>query len=183
MRPLDDLVRLVDGELDAQAADALEEHALGCDECSRQLERLAALTLAIREAGAQGLVRFALTPSLLSAIEASGLPTKHYRVPAGGRVACGVGTDDAYVITTLYAQLDEAERVDVQMEAGPIALRMRDVPFDRARGQVMWAESGAQVRTYPTMTISVRVLAVDHAGERTLGEYRLDHEAYRAPPG
>jgi len=42
---------------------------------------------------------------------------------------------------------------------------------------VHWLPSASRVRAMPSTTLTLRLLAVDEAGERPLGEYTLEHSA------
>ena len=50
-----------------------------------------------------------------------------------------------------------------------------DLPFDPAAGEVLFLPSAAALRKMPAHTMRVRLVAVDEAGERPLGEYTFAH--------
>ena len=50
-----------------------------------------------------------------------------------------------------------------------------DAGFDAAAGEVLYLPSAARLRKMAANTKRVRLVAVDEAGERTLGEYTFAH--------
>jgi hypothetical protein len=53
--------------------------------------------------------------------------------------------------------------------------RLEDVPFDPGAGELISLPSAAALRKMPVHTYRVRLLAVDAAGDRPLGEYTFAH--------
>ena len=84
----------------------------------------------------------------LEALKRQGLRIREYRVPAGGRAEVGGEASEQ---------------------------RVEDVPFDPAAGEVLFLPSAAALRKRPVHTVRVRLVAVDEAGERALGEYTFAH--------
>jgi hypothetical protein len=58
--------------------------------------------------------------------------------------------------------------------------RLKDIPFDAASGEVLFAPKLTEVRELPSHEMVVRLLAVDAAGEREIGHYTFRHQA--GPP-
>ena len=58
--------------------------------------------------------------------------------------------------------------------------RFPDVPFDAQSGRLFMLTRSDVLRTLPSMTLPIRLLAVDAEGERTLGEFALQHTAFSA---
>ncbi|HXR55673.1 MAG TPA: hypothetical protein VN858_02660 [Casimicrobiaceae bacterium] len=56
----------------------------------------------------------------------------------------------------------------------------RDVPFDAASGEVVVAAKLAAIRAMPSHRQRVRLVAVDEAGERVIGDYTFNHTAGEA---
>lgn len=168
------------GELDAAAEAPLEEHFFACAHCTRRLEGLAALASGIRAAVRDGAVAMALTPRFLGYLKEQGLRIREYPVEPGGRVDCTITAQDDAVVSRLHAPLAGAQRVDalhsLDLGGGRIERRrMEDVPFDRDAGEVLFTPSAKTLRALPAHTWSVRLIAVEEAGERTLGEYTFAH--------
>lgn len=170
------------GELPAAAETAVEEHYLGCARCARRLEQLAALATGIRAAVRDGAVRAVITRSFLDNLKREGMRIREYRVEPGERVACTIRMDDDAVVARMQAPLAGVKRVDLldSLDLGDGRLsqwRFEDVPFDPDAGEVLNLPSAAVVRSMPVFTSRVRLLAVDEAGERLLGEYTFAHRA------
>jgi len=168
------------GELDEADQAPLEEHFFACAHCTRRLERLAALASGIRAAVRDGAVALALTPRFLGYLKDHGLRIREYPVDPGGRVECTITAEDDAVVSRLHAPLAGAQRVDalhsLDLGGGRIERRrMEDVPFDRDSGEVLFTPSTKELRKLPAHIWRVQLLAVDEAGERTLGEYSFAH--------
>jgi anti-sigma factor RsiW len=167
------------GELPAAAQEPLEEHLFACASCSARLEELAALASGIRAAVRDGRVAAVISVPFLEMLKRQGLRIREYRVPPGGRVDCTLRADDDAVVSRMQAPLAGVKRVDAlrRMEVGDevTETRLEDVPFDPAAGEVLHLPSAAWVRGLPANTLRVRLVAVDEAGERALGEYTFAH--------
>lgn len=158
----------------------LEEHLLACAECSATLETIAALGEGVRRLGGQGRLHGALVPSILDRLASEGRVIRRYRAAAGGHIHCTAGAEDDLVVLELAADLADVERVDLLYLTGDGALleRVPHVPVAGGR-EVLWASPGERIRALPTATFLVRLMAVESAGERVVGEYTLHHTAYR----
>jgi anti-sigma factor RsiW len=167
------------GELPAAAQEPLEEHLFACASCSARLEELAALASGIRAAVREGKVKAMISAPFLDALKRQGLRIREYRVPPGGRVNCTLRADDDAVVSRLQAPLAGVKRIDAlqRLELGGevFETRLEDVPFDPAAGEVLSLPSAAGLRKLPAHTLRVRLVAVDEAGERPLGEYTFAH--------
>ncbi len=170
------LLMLALGELSDAEADEADEHVLACGECAARLERLMAIGIGIRDLVRAGKTWVVLGPSMLERLEHDGLVSRTYRIRPGETVPCGVGTDDVYALTHLEADFTDVRRVDLVVRG--TAMRVEDLPFDRARGEITFVERSDHVRTLPTSMIRFALVAVDATGDRTLGEYALSHTAY-----
>jgi hypothetical protein len=175
---LERLVMLALGELGDQEAAEVEEHVLGCGTCASTLERLLRIGAAAREIVRSGKVALPVTASLVEQLTSAGLVSRSYHLAPGRIVPCTAGAVDIYALTTLEADLNGIERIDIVRTAPGSSVRMRDVPFDRASGLVRFVSRSDFLRTLPTTRLRLEVLAVDEAGERKLGEYFLDHTAF-----
>lgn len=155
----------------------VEEHLFTCDECDRRLRAVAALAdgaagLARRRGG----LRMGLTASLARRLASDGLRIREYRAAPGETTRCAVGRHDDLVLTWLAADLRGVERVDlVTTTGGELLERVPDVPIDRQSGRVIIAYAGEALRTWPARTVVTRLIAVESAGERTVGEYTFVH--------
>jgi hypothetical protein len=70
-------------------------------------------------------------------------------------------------------RVDALRRVEVGGEVTEI--RVPDVPFDPAAGELLYLPSAAELRRLPAHTQRVRLVAVEEAGERPIGEYVFAH--------
>lgn len=168
------------GELPEAAEAPLEEHVFGCAHCTRRLGELAALASGIRAAVRSGAVQAVITQPFLDALKRHGMRIREYGLGPGERVACTLGADDDAVVSRMRAPLAGVTRVDAlqSMDLGDGRVqewRLEDVPFDPAAGELLSLPSAAVLRKLPAHTIRVRLVAVDGADERPLGEYTFAH--------
>ncbi len=164
-------------ELDEADAATLDEHILACTTCATTLTRLISLGPAVHALIATGQVPFAAPTSLVQHLDRAGLVSRTYRLRPGESLPCAVGVTDIYAATHLEADLSQVDRVDL-VRVTPVGdVRLEDVPFDRDRGVVSLINPSAVIRTYPTMQIRMRLVAVDGGADRVLGEYTLEHRA------
>ena len=168
------------GELDEAAEASIDEHVLGCDACSRGLSLIVALGDGIRAAFRRGSVRAFVTRAFVERAVERGTRVREYRVPRNGSVNCSVAPDDDLLIAHLEAPLAGVKRVDALSyldDAAPPEV-FRDIPFDAAGDEVVLAPKIAYVRTLPSHSQRVRLVAVDDRGERVIGDYTFTHSAH-----
>jgi len=161
------------GELDETREAAIEEHYLGCAACSAQLEEVEALGAGVRRAFAEGHVTAVISSAFAERLRHRGLHLREYRVPCNGSVNCTVAPEDDVLLSRLQVPLQGVERIDLLV--APADLRLEDVPFDAASGEVVVAPSIAYIRTLPAHRQVMRLVAVGADGERVLGEYTFNH--------
>ena len=89
----------------------------------------------------------------------------------GGSVNCTIAAADDFVVSRLAAPLSGVQRLDLVTDAG----RFEDVPFDAAAGEVLMCPAPAELKRRSAFTHHVRLVSVDEAGERVLGEYTFLH--------
>jgi len=166
-------------ELPADANERIDEHLLGCACCSADLGELVALGGAVRESLRRGTVHAFVTDPFVRDLVEAGLRVREYRVPRNGSVDCHVAADDDLLVARLEAPLAGINRIDVfaRDSLGPEDYVFRDVPFDAASGEVVLAPNLAILRTKPSHRHHMRLVAVDAAGERIIGEYTFVHTA------
>ena len=176
------LARLLDywlDELPADATEGIDEHLLGCAACSAELGELVALGGAVREALRRGTVHAFLTDPFIRRLAEGGRRVCEYRVPHNGSVNCAVAPDDDLLAAHLEAPLAGVSRVDAFAtdSLDPTEHAFRDIPFDAARGEVLLVPNLAALRGMPSHRFQVRLVSVDAAGERAIGEYTFNHTA------
>jgi hypothetical protein len=174
------LATLVDywlAELPAADEQRIEEHLLGCAACTQRLGDLAATAGDIRTLIRQGVVRTVITGALLERLAREGLRVKEYALAAGGSVQCTVTADDDLVATRLAVDMRGVARLDLSMcdAAGNEQDRLEDLPVSVFAREVVVLQQMARLRALPARVNRVRLLAVDDAGERLLGEYTFIH--------
>jgi len=169
-----ELATLVDywfGDLPPEREAAFEEHLFGCAECTGKLQELVALGAAVRNAWRAGAVRAVISPALYEAMKKEGLRLREYPVLPGGSVNCTIAASDDFVVSRLSAPLAGVRRLDLVTDAE----RFEDVPFDAAAGEVLMCPAPAPLKRRGAFTRRVRLVAVEDAGERLLGEYTFEH--------
>lgn len=181
-RPVSDeaLVDWWTGELAAPERRRVDHHLLACAHCSARAAQLAGLAHGVRSlVSAEPPV--VLAPLAVEKLRHEGRRVREYRIAPGGGVRCTVGPDDDVVVARLAVDLQGVARLDVAMRiAGGPERRFSEIPFDRAAGEVVLSPP-ADILALPAHVAEVRLLAVDPAGERLLGEYRLDHSPWPGP--
>lgn len=166
------------GELGAERGEALEEHLFACGGCAARLDELARLAAGVRATFRSGGVYAVVSPSFVEKLRGEGLRVREYRLAPGGSVDCTIRAAD-FVISRLSADLSGVKRLDLfeEVDDGRAGLAMHDVPFDPAAGEVLVCPPPALLRKMPTHVARMRLVAVDEAGSRTLGEYTFHHAA------
>ena len=166
------------GELDEAGEARVEEHFLGCDECSKNLQGVVELAGGIRALVRQGAMHVVLTDAFVSRLAAQGLQLREYRVPCNGSIHCTVAPDDDLLITRLEAPLAGIEQVDavlLNFDEAAGQQRLRDIPFNRSTGEVVLTPGTKNIRAAGAHTARVQLLAVDRQSERLIGEYTFNH--------
>jgi anti-sigma factor RsiW len=164
------------GELAPAEEEALEAHFFACRRCSGELEAFVALAGGIRSAFRDGALHAVVSPPFLRAMRDRGLQVREYPVSPGGSVQCTLGAGDDAVVGRLQAPLAGVRRLDlVNVVDGAPEIRLADIPFDPAAGEVIFCPAAAWLRSMPAHTDKVRLLAVEPAGEKTIGEYTFVH--------
>jgi len=168
------------GELDAATEERIDEHLLGCGECSARLAELAGLGSGIRTAFRHGLVQAFVTDDFIRRLGEHGIHIREYRLPCNGSVNCTVTPEDELVTARLEAQLGGVTRLDAIFSTstgGSAEEVLRDIPFNAASGAVVLATKMTQLRAMPSQQFRVRLMAVDQGGERVIGDYTFNHTA------
>lgn len=164
-------------DLSPSEEEAVERHLLACDECSGRLRDVIGLADRIRVVARGGTVRVVVTDAFLNRLVQEGLRVREYRVTPGGRVACTVTADDDLVVGRFVAPLGGVGRVDLARcdAEGREVQRFRNLPFNPARGEVLFTARTDVLRTLPASVQRYRLIAVEASGERVLAEYTFAH--------
>jgi anti-sigma factor RsiW len=168
------------GELAAAEADRVEEHFMACEDCAARLEWLAELADGVRAAVRTGALGLVVPEPFVEAMKRAGMRLREYRTEPGMTTRCTIRADDDAVVSRLRGSLAGATRVDMlhRVEIGGAAqgeVRVEDVPFDPAAGELLFIPPPAALKKMPAHTLRVRLVAVGEGGERSLGEYTFAH--------
>ncbi len=165
------------GELDPDTESRIEQHYLGCAECSRRVEELNALAEGVRAVARSSGVTAVVNEPFVRRLTERGLNVREYRVPRNGSVNCTIAPEDDFVVARLEAPLAGVTRLDlVNIGAdGKTEMRLEDIPFVAESGGVVVSTSVITLRALPATTLRMRLLAVDSNGERALGDYTFHH--------
>jgi hypothetical protein len=165
------------GDLAPDQEQPIEEHLLACSHCSRRLQEVVVLGSEISSSFRRGEMNVVISSPFMNNMKAQGLRFREYCVPAGGTVECTITTDDDAVIGRLQAPLEDVKRLDIfLMDAqGKAQVKLTDIPFDRAAGEVLFCPPAAELKKLPAHTDRIRLVAIDELGERKLGDYTFNH--------
>lgn len=171
--------------LDDREEEAVEQHLLGCDQCGDRLRELIALAEGVRALAREGALRMVVSDAFLRRAVEEGVQVREYVVPAGGGVQCTVSAEDDILVGRLAADLREARRVDLCLcdGRGIEQMRLADIPVRPGADSVVYQESIAFMKAAPSLTLIARLVSVDEAGERLLGEYTFHHTRSLPGPG
>jgi anti-sigma factor RsiW len=166
------------GELDSEAERQVEQHFFGCAHCGGNLAEIVALGGAIRTVFQTGLLTTIISAAFLERMKQRGMQVREYPVSPGGRTYCTITAADDAVIARMKAPLANVARLDVLQidEAGNTHARHIDVPFDARAGEVLVCPAAAALKTMPSFCDTMRLVTIDAAGERVLGDYIFDHQ-------
>lgn len=163
------------GELDEANEARVDEHLLGCDQCSASLQSLVELAGGLRSLVRQGAVPAVVTGAFVARLAKQGLRLREYRVPCNGSVHCTVAPDDDLLVSRLEAPLAEVEQVDALLFDETGQQRLHDIPFNRSTGEVVLTPGIEKIRAAGAHAARVRLFAVDRQSERMIGEYTFIH--------
>ena len=163
------------GDLAQNEEERIEEHLFGCAQCSEQLGELAKLGAGIKSAFRSGEAWAVISPDFLQRMKQEGLRLREYRVGPGGSVNCTINAADDAVVSRLQASLEGVTRVDLVRLSAQGEGRLTDIPFEPTAGEVLFCPSAASLKQAPAYTETIRLLAVDEAGERPIADYTFIH--------
>ena len=165
-------------ELPKSEESAVEEHLMGCESCSRELEHVAALASGVRKLARQGALKMVLTQEFLDRMAKDGLRIREYAPRPGGSVQCTVTAEDDFLVSRLAADLRGIERLDLVLcdAVGTERQRFADIPFRAAADASVFLNYPVSIaRQEPAYTLIMKLLAVTPEDERLIGEYSFHH--------
>jgi hypothetical protein len=166
--------------------EVVEEHLLGCDECTARLGQVIALAQAVRQLAREGSLRVVVSDTFVKRTANDGAQIREYALPPGGSVQCTVTAEDSILIARFAANLSGAKRVDLSFcdEHGIEQRRLQDIPVHGGADTVIYQESISFAKAMPTTKLIARMIAYDDTGdERLLGEYTMNHTRSLPGPG
>jgi anti-sigma factor RsiW len=168
------------GELPAGEAQKAEEHYFACEACAGRLEWLAELADGVRTAVRSGALGMIVSAPFVEAMKRAGMRLREYRTDPGMTTRCTIRADEDAVISRIRAPLTGVRRLDMVhgVEVGGVAhgeVRVEDVPFDAASGELVFIPPAAALKKMPAHTMRVRLLAFGEPGERVIGDYTFAH--------
>jgi len=168
-------------ELGEVRAAEVEQHLLGCGECTSVAQSLADLSAGMRSLVDQGAIKAVVTDAFVKRIADGGLQLREYTVARGGSVNCMMAPDDDVLVTRLQAPLEGIGHLDllVSDESGHEQYRLRDVPYNAAAQEVIFTSRSSEIRAMPASTLLMRLIAVEGGNERTLGDYTFHHQPWK----
>jgi hypothetical protein len=117
-----------------------------------------------------------LPEPFIRGLQSAGFQVREYELAAGGSVNCTVTPEDDFVVSYLRAPLTDVRRLDVLIDDSTSGqFRANDVAFDPAAGMLVAVTSTAYLRTLQRSQQRVRLVAVEGAEERVLGDYTFNH--------
>ena len=164
-------------ELDAGRELFIEEHLLGCGDCSARLESLVEIAEGIRLLARRGDLRVVLSREFVGRLEREGLRVRQYSPKAGGSVECTITSQDDLLTGRLAADLTGFTRVDAIFcdASGAERGRADDIPFRAGLTEVVLNEPVPGARQLGHTVMIVKLVGMDARGQRTIGEYRFNH--------
>lgn len=168
------------GELPAGETQQAEEHFFACEACAARLEWLAELSDGVRSAVRTGALGMVVSVPFVEAMKRAGMRLREYRTDPGMTTECTIRVNEDAVVSRLRAPLSGVRRVDMlnRVEVGGVAhgeVRVEDVPFDPAAGELVFIPPAAALKKMPAHRMRVRLVAVQAAGERVIGDYTFAH--------
>jgi hypothetical protein len=173
-RPLsfETLVAYWAGDLPAAETDAVDAHVMGCAECTRASERVAAVTEGMRAT----LSPF-ISAAELAALRARGLRIEENTIQPGQRTPLTFRADVDLLIHHLGGlDLSHVERVHIHVrneDSGELISENPTVPFDAAAGEVLIACQRHFAALPPNIVFEVT--AIEAGVSRPPARYLVPH--------
>jgi Putative zinc-finger len=156
---------------DAEEA-ALEEHVFGCDACTKESARVAAITETFR-----AMIPPLLSPQVLSELRAKGTPIVENPMLPGEETSPRVPDEGILLHRLGGLDLATARRVSLTLRVQGtehVLMQREDAPFDRARSEVLVACAKHFERLPPNTVAEVRV--EDDRGATRVATYTILHK-------
>lgn len=164
------------GDLPVEQQDAVDEHLIGCELCTAESMRVAAVTEAMRS-----ILPPIVSLELVEKLRQRGLSVLENPIHPGERKEILFpNAVDVLIHRLTSLPLADAVRVDFKLsgeDGGKVLIQVNDVPFDRATGSVMIA----CMKHYPGPADTVAETRVtDSAGAQTVQVFTILHRFEQA---
>lgn len=173
-------------DTDAATTEAVDAHLMRCAACNQRLDAMLALGKGVRQALRDGAVAAVLNGAFVARLRSQGLRVHEVHLPHNASVQCRPAPGDHLLLARLAAPLRGVRRLDLEAESSCAPgrpQRLRDVPFDAAAGELLFAPDLAALRRRPSQAVVLRLLAVDgKRADRLIGRYALRHLPWLEPP-
>jgi hypothetical protein len=168
------------GEIPGLEEEQLEEHLLGCEDCSHRLQGIAELADGVRALARRGVIPAIVSAPLLERLIKEGLKVRQYRVEPHGSVNCTVAPEDDLLVSRLQASFAGVARVDLVLVdvLQPGEIRLCEIPFNPGGDEVLVMPPIDKVRGQPAGTGKMRLVAVEGTQEKVIGEYIFHHSPW-----
>lgn len=170
------------GEIPFRDRRRVEEHLLTCASCSARAQGLHALAEGVASLVRSGRIQAVVTSGVVEQMRAEGRKVREYRVRAFGGVQCTLAPDDEFLVARLQARIDAGTRVDIlsRIDDGP-ELRIPDIPLTVDGTEIILAAPVDEIGARPVHVERLRLVAVEEAGDRVIGDYTFNHTPWPAP--
>jgi hypothetical protein len=178
-----DVVDYWAGELTESEEDRIEEHVFGCAECARELAAAEGLARDVAAVVREGRLHTVVTDAILNRLAADGVRVRMFTLEGEAVVPCAVWAGDELVVARIRADFAGVDAISIvtRQASGEEIGRLSDVAVRPGQREILTAFSAARLRTLPATRVHVSVTApaggpgMGGRGERTLGEYTLEH--------
>lgn len=177
---LDTLAAYRTGELDPSAEATVEEHYFTCEFCAARLRWVESLSDAVCAGVRAGTISAAVSSAWVTQATTTGINIRTYELAPGGSVACTASPKDDFVVVRLRVERSIGSRADIETTFTDLATGqgeqqvLEDIAVDAESGEVVYAFSGARVRSLPK---SRWVMRVRPHGDQALsvGPFTMNH--------
>lgn len=180
----EDAARYWAGDLEAPEAEAIEEHAFQCGECTTLLTSIGELTRAIAEVVRAGRFSTVVNEGMLNRLARDGVRMRTYVLQPGERVPCAVWADDELIVTRYRAPLSgvETATLAIRLASGDELGRL-EVVVQPGQQEIIDVLSAERIRQLPETKVHVSLTTRGEGSDRVLAEYVLEHEGAFDRPG
>jgi hypothetical protein len=118
-----------------------------------------------------------VTDALLNRLAKDGVRIRMYTLEPGVVVPCSVWTDDDLVVTRIRADFSGVASTTLvtRLASGQEVSRLSDVLVRPGQGEIIDAISASLLRRLPSTSVRLTLTGRTATGERTIGEYVLEH--------